>query len=99
MPAYPYIEIVNNNGLVPGCLVGRDTRIGSTFFKHPYDNDNLSSVGKIAQPEGELLLYIKTIEYKHNLENENPKDYQFDVVLWEERLIEISVGRLQKFVP
>lgn len=95
MDRYPSKEIKNEQGLAPGILVSRRKGTSSAFFKHPYDG----LPGCALAPDAKVFLYIKTVEYQHDLEDDNPKDYHFDVVLWEDRLIEISVGRLQKFAP
>lgn len=91
---YPYIEVENRDGLIPGYLVKRKATAGRSFFAHPFDGNG----GWDLQPKAGPFLYIKTVEYEHGPEDDYPKDYQFDVVLWEDRLIEMSVGRLQRLI-
>lgn len=91
--AYPYVEIESRDKLVSGCLAKRRGRREIAFFEHPYKGNP----GLDLQPGSGPFLYIKTVEYKHDPKEFEPEGYCYDVILWEDRLIEISVGRLQKF--
>lgn len=93
--AYPCKEINSSLKLVSGILVKRIRGSSAIFFEHPYDG----LPGSALTPEAKVFLYVKTVEYPYVQEDDAPEYYQYDVVLWEDRLIEIQSGRLQKLTP
>ena len=93
---FPYTIItgINSDLFEEGCLVSvREGASPSSFFTHPFNAQPGMELPYVSGP----FLYLKTIEYAYDLEDDNPKDYRYDVVIWNDRLIEINIGRLERY--
>ena len=91
---FPCKEIKSSSGLTPGCLVTRKSWASKTFWSHPYEGQTGIDLPPTAGP----FLYLKTIEYEHDTEYEPGTGFQFDVILWEDKILEFQTGRLKRFI-
>lgn len=91
---FPYETISSNTDFEAGCLVSLcEDASSSSFFSHPFTGRPGTDLPGYCGP----FLYLKTIEYGYDTEDDNPKDYRYDVVIWNDRLIEINIGRLERY--